>query len=89
MTTETTTAANRYLALYTGPNGPVSHEFECESLEVACDIVREFGRVWYDHADDALGLPSEASDSEVVAAVARGGWRHLEVTDQWDIYGQV
>ncbi len=79
---------NRYLALYTGPNGPLSHEISCSSLEEACEAVREHGDVWYDNANDCLGLPPDASEHEVLAALKRDGWRTSVTVDvgYWDVY---
>jgi hypothetical protein len=63
-----------YLALYTGPNGPISATFESNAyLAEILAHVAEHGRTWYDGAANDLELEPDASESRVEAALAAEG----------------
>jgi hypothetical protein len=77
---------NYYLALYTGPGGPISLEFEAENLQQAREIVAEEGSQWFNSGADDLNLDpaSPTLDDDIVAALEVGAWTlalHTEHAD--------
>ena len=91
-----------YLALYTGPGGPVSKIFEAEDLEDACAIVESqrdlaSGSSWYDRAEDAIGIDSDGTVTEEMQAeidtwIDDNGWTialRAESDSEYEIYSAV
>jgi hypothetical protein len=83
------TTTNTYLALYTGPGGPISSVFTADSLEDAKEFVQGWGSSWYDDGEDALDLPAGADEREIDEALLAGQWDLVEsarADDEYAIY---
>jgi hypothetical protein len=64
-----------YLALYTGPNGPISHTFDAADLDEAREHVKTHGKDWYDAAADALDIDPDSATLDVdIEDALRGEW---------------
>ena len=65
-----------YLALYTGPNGPISVAFIGQDLDDAAEHVAEFGSAWFDDTRDALSIDPDnhTLDKDIERALTRGQW---------------
>jgi hypothetical protein len=76
-----------YLAVYTGPNGPISATFEAEDLRAALAVFDERRREWYDDAEDHLDLPPNASNKEIDASLGDGEWEFaMTLGEGWRLY---
>jgi hypothetical protein len=66
----------QYLALYTGPNGPISYAFEADDLDAASGLVDAHCSQWYDAAEDELDIDpqSRTMDADIDRALDEGGW---------------
>jgi hypothetical protein len=87
--TDTDTSTNTYLALYTGPNGPISSVFTADSLEDAKELIQERGESRGDDAEDALDLPFHADEAKIDEALLAGQWDLVEparANDEYAIY---
>lgn len=83
----TTQTITEYLAIYTGPGGPITAIFAADSLGEAIDIAA--ASAWYDDArtdlDDVAGVDLLGADAKTVhaTAVAQGWTRvHAATTDR-------
>lgn len=64
-----------YLALYTGPGGPISFVLKADTIEDAIAHVAEHGREHYDAGSDALDIDPEGTMPHAIDdALAAGGW---------------
>jgi hypothetical protein len=91
MQNQITTPTVEFLALYTGPNGPISSLLDATDLRGARAEALAHGRAWYDDVRNHLDLPPDASDDEVEAALDAGGWDMayaVDTDDGWDIYSR-
>lgn len=80
-------ATTAYLAVYTGPNGPISATFEAENLSAALAVFAERRQEWYDDAEDYLGNPPGASDEAIDATLDEGRWELVRsLGDGWRLY---
>jgi subtilisin family serine protease len=72
----TMTTAIAYLALYTGPGGPISHEISVGNMSDALEAVERDGKSWYDDAEDELGLDPDSPTlaEDIATALEEGGW---------------
>jgi hypothetical protein len=80
-----------FLALNTGPGGPISSLLAATDLRGARAEALAHGRAWDAEARDHLELPPDASDDEVEAALNAGGWDMayaVDTDDGWDIYSR-
>lgn len=75
-----------YLALYTGPMGPISKEFEAQSVVDARRIVIELRNDWYSNGEDDLELAIDATGAEINEALLDYIAVSRVVDDGWTIY---
>lgn len=78
-----------FLALYTGPQGPISAHVEAWDVDYARALVESDGSEWYDNGNDVLGLDpdSDTLDSDIDAALE--GWELVSpaiTSDGYAIY---
>mgnify|MGYP001557959701 FL=1 len=75
----------RYLAVYTGPNGPISTTFFAANLDAASLHVKQHAREWFDDAANYLDLELDAEPSKSDL----DGWnlvRSARTSRDYDIY---
>ena len=86
--TNTTDTLHTHLALYTGPNGPMSVALDCADTDEACAFIRENGGYWFNECEDALGIPAAADEETISAALEAQGWRVRAVCDEgeWSVH---
>ena len=77
-----------HIALYTGPNGPMSVALTCEDTDEACAFVRVNSGYLYDECENALGVPADADDEAIDAALVAQGWRTTATCTEgeWSIH---
>jgi hypothetical protein len=85
----TETSTTEYLALYTGPNGPISAAFFAADLRAALAVVEAEGRSWFDGAEDYLDVDPDSPTLDSDLEEALDGWAlvsRAEHDGDWDIY---
>lgn len=80
-----------YLALYTGPNGPISFEFTARNLDDAVEVIGEKAQQHFDDASNWLDLDPDSNtlDQDILDALDEDGWQLAlakEHNGDWDIY---
>jgi hypothetical protein len=69
-----------FLAVYSGPNGPISVLFEASDLTEAAQVVEDRRQSWFDDAENYLDLPFEADNKQIDAELDARGWTRIELT---------
>jgi hypothetical protein len=89
MQNQITTPSTSFLAIYTGPGGPISSRMYATNIRGARAEALADGRAWCDAGRDDLGLPPAASEDEVAEALNAGGWDlAYAVEEGFDIYSR-
>lgn len=80
-----------HLALYTGPNGPMSVALDCADTDEACAFVRANGGYWFNECENALDVPADADADTIDVALAAQGWRTSATCEEgeWSIHRRV
>jgi hypothetical protein len=80
-----------FIAIYTGPNGPISSLLDATDIRGARAEASDHGRAWYDEARNDIGVTLDASDDEVAETLDTGGWvlaYARDTTQGFDIYSR-
>lgn len=101
--TTATESKSKYLALHTGPHGPISAEFEADDLDDAVRVKDANRSDWYDAARDDLtidhddpfigsdGIVPDDLEVAIEVALSAAGWvhaLHAEHSGDYEIYCQ-
>ncbi len=80
-----------YVAVYSGPCGPISKEFEASDTRDALDVINADGKEWYDAGEDDLELRPGASSETISETLKDQGYSdNLRSNDPlWSLYRQV